>query len=72
MVKRPSKLKVWIPITSSDGTRRGEYEVSDGRLTVRLGSRQKSTRASSTGVPGSMAADADRLLAIMMLSEKFT
>lgn len=61
--------KEWIPITSSDGIHHGFYEVSGGELTVRLGDRQKSVRASSTGVPAAMGASADEMLARVVLSE---
>lgn len=67
MAKRPSIPKVWTAITN--GNRQGEYEVSGGTLTVRSGSRQKSTRASSTGVPSALGADADKALAMFMLGE---
>jgi hypothetical protein len=69
MTRRASKSKEWIPVTSSDGIHHGEYEVSDGMLTVRLGTRQKSTRASSTGVPAALGAGADKSLAMFMLGE---
>jgi hypothetical protein len=61
--------KAWIAITSLDGMHHGEYEVSDGSLTVRLGSRHKTTRAPSTGLPASLGANADKSLARLMLGE---
>jgi hypothetical protein len=67
--RRPSIPKEWIPVSSSDGVHKGFYEVSNGTLTVRLGGREKSVRASSTGLPGSMAAGADEGLAKLVLSE---
>lgn len=69
--RRPSTPRDWIEIISSDGRLRGEYEVSNGSLTVRVGSQQKTTRAPSTGVPASLGADADRSLARFMLSSEF-
>ena len=69
MTRRSSKSKEWIPVNSLDGVHHGEYEVSDGMLTVRLGGRQKSARASSTGVPAALGADADKSLAQVMLGE---
>ena len=69
MAKLTLAPREWIAITSADGIRRGEYLVSDGRLTVRLGARQKSTRAPSTGVPASLGAEADQGLARFMLGE---
>ena len=67
--RRVLKPKNWIAITSFDGMHHGEYEVSDGRLTVRVGSHQKTTRAPSTGVPASLGADEDKSLAQFMLGE---
>ena len=61
----------WIPITSTDGTRKGDYEVSAGMLTVRFEGKTKSTRASSTGLPKEHGADADKSLARLMLMEQF-
>jgi len=58
-----------MPVNSSGGIHHGEYEVSDGVLTVRHGGRHKSTRASSTGVPHALGANADKSLAILMLGE---
>lgn len=69
MTKQSSKPKERIPVNSSDGIHHGEYEVSEGTLTVRLGARQKSTRASSAGVPPALGAEADKSLAIFMLGE---
>jgi hypothetical protein len=67
--KRPPPPKAWIPVTSLDGAHQGLYEVSAGTLTVRLGHQQKSVRASSSGVPPSMGASADEMLAKVILSE---
>ena len=61
----------WMPITSSDGSRQGEYQVSDGMLTVRYEGKTKVTRASSTGVPTEHGANADRSLARVILMEPF-
>jgi hypothetical protein len=66
---KSQKPRQWIPIVSSDSKHHGEYEVSHGELTVRLGGRQKSTRASSTGVPAAFGAAADERLARLILSE---
>jgi len=63
--------KEWIAVISLDGMHHGEYEVSNGSLTVRLGSRHKTTRAPSTGVPASLGADADKSLAQFMLGELY-
>jgi hypothetical protein len=68
MKNRPPTPKQWIPVTTRDGLQ-GFYEVSSGTLTARLGDREKSVRASSTGVPASMAAEADEMLAKVVLSE---
>jgi hypothetical protein len=67
--RRPVTLKQWVPVTSSDGLHQGSYEVSKGMLTVRLGDRQKSVRATSIGIPVSMAAAAHEMLAKVILSE---
>ena len=61
--------KHWISVTSLDGNRRGDFEVSSGQLTVRFGNQHKTTRAPSTGIPASLGADADRSLAQFMLGE---
>lgn len=70
MAKRPPPTpKHWITVTSLDGNRHGEFEVSGGQLTVRRGSQHKTTRAPSTGVPASLGAHADWSLAQFMLGE---
>jgi hypothetical protein len=68
-VKKSTQPPSWIAITSIDGKISGEYQVSDGMLKVRVGARHKSTRASSTGLPASLGAEADRSLAQFMLGE---
>ena len=61
--------KNWMPITTADGSRSGDYEVSNGMLTVRFDGKTKTTRASSTGVPSHLGPDADRSLARLILTE---
>jgi hypothetical protein len=69
MKKRPPARKEWMPITSSDGALHGQYEVSDGWLTVSMNGRTKGARASSTSVPGPHGFAADQVLARIMLHE---
>ena len=69
MAKRPPEPKHWIPISTADGVHHGDYEVSDGMLTVRLGGRHKTARASSTGVPWQYGVSADEALASIILAE---
>jgi hypothetical protein len=69
MTRRSSKPTEWIPVNSRDGIHHGEYQVSEGMLTVRREGQQKSARASSTGVPAALGANADRSLAMFMLGE---
>jgi hypothetical protein len=68
MKNRPPTPRQWIPVTTPDGLQ-GFYEVSNGTLTVRLGDRQKPVRASGADVPAAMAAEADEMLAKVVLSE---
>ena len=70
MKRRSGAPAEWIPVTSADGLNQGLYRVSGGVLTVRLGRREKSTRASSTGVPTTQGTGtADEALAKVMLLE---
>jgi hypothetical protein len=71
MAKRPSTVKQWILVTSTDGTRRGDFEVSGGQITVRFGGRRITTRAPSTGVPVSLGEKADEAFARSLLNSEF-
>ena len=50
--------KTWTPVATANGVHRGDYEVTDGELTVRLsGGGQKTVRAiDSHGDNGGLAA----------------
>jgi len=67
--RRSSRPKEWIPITSSDGLHRGEYEASDDMMTVRSSGRQKSAHAPSSRVPATYLAETNESLAKLILSE---
>jgi hypothetical protein len=49
--------------------RHGEYEVSDGYVTVRIGNRTARAAASSARVPAALGAEADKMLAMTLLGE---
>jgi hypothetical protein len=65
--KAAAAPKYWMPISCWD--RHGEFEVSNGKVTVRIGSRSKSAAASSDRVPAAHGAEADRMLAMVLLGE---
>jgi hypothetical protein len=69
MTKQKRPQTDWMTIISFDGSRRGSYQVSDGIVTVRFDGKEKSARASSTGVPASVGAKADEALARLLLAE---
>jgi hypothetical protein len=69
MKNRPPPAKQWISISSADGNHHGVYSVSGGELTVTIGDRSKTVRASSTSVPAPYGPKADEALAKVVLSE---
>ncbi len=66
MSKSPEE---WMPIRTHNGRHQGLYEVSEGMITVRYQGNERSTRASSTGLPPSAGVGADQALAQLLLSE---
>jgi hypothetical protein len=59
--------KHWMPVSCGD--RHGEYEVGDGYVTARIGGRTARAAASSARVPASLGAEADKMLAMVLLGE---
>ncbi|MET3842245.1 hypothetical protein [Bradyrhizobium sp. OAE829] len=59
--------KHWMPVEGFG--RRGEYEVSDGYVTARIGHRTARAAASSARVPASLGMEADKSLAQVLLGE---
>lgn len=57
----------WLPVEV--GNRRGTYRVIAVKLTVRFAGQIKTVDASSRAVPASLAADADKSLATLVLGE---
>lgn len=53
----------------SCGNRHGEYEVSGGRVTSRIGKRTAWAAASSDRLPAALGAEADKILAMVPLGE---
>lgn len=59
--------KHWMPVEGFG--LRGEYEVTDGYVTVRIGRRTARAAASSARVPASLGMEADKSLAQVLLGE---
>lgn len=66
--KSPPQPKYWMPVSCWGRT--GQYEVSDGWVTVVYRNKTKRAVASSDHIPvAQLGADADRALAELLLGE---